>query len=238
MSLFSGISNAVSTVLSPAGAVLSGVGNSLGDFKYSLPFGIGQGYTNQENLAYQKYYNSMIMSREDNAVQRREADLLAAGLSPTLAAGSAAGVGGSMSAPQRGSTPDIVGQAAGVMSLLKMKQDIATSLAQRDLIAAQTVNAESNADVANATAATKWHDYEIFNKTGTTSNMTGLGNDLRNIGSFLDSPIMKSAKDEIKDKWERGKVLKQKIDKAVETPIKNLFKPGPEKNMFNSDDYK
>lgn len=51
------------------------------------------------NLDYQREYNEQIFAREDNAVQRRAADLEAAGLSKTLAAGSPASAGGSASAP-------------------------------------------------------------------------------------------------------------------------------------------
>ena len=46
-----------------------------------------------ENLQYQKDLQKQIFAREDNAVQRRVDDLVAAGLSPTLAAGSAANAG-------------------------------------------------------------------------------------------------------------------------------------------------
>lgn len=47
----------------------------------------------RENLQYQKDLQKQIFAREDNAVQRRVDDLVAAGLSPTLAAGSAANAG-------------------------------------------------------------------------------------------------------------------------------------------------
>lgn len=78
----------------------------------------------KQNLAYQKDLQKEIFSREDNAVQRRVNDLIKAGLSPTLAAGSAAGSGSvvSTSAPQRKNNLEALTALASVKTLLAQQQ--------------------------------------------------------------------------------------------------------------------
>ena len=92
----------------------------------------------KDNLAYQKDLQKEIFSREDNAVQRRVADLKAAGLSPTLAAGSSAGAGSvvSTSAPQKKSNLESYLALASVGTALAQQQKAQTEadIARQQLI--------------------------------------------------------------------------------------------------------
>ncbi|HIV98406.1 MAG TPA: hypothetical protein IAB12_01330 [Candidatus Ornithospirochaeta avicola] len=89
----------------------------------------------KDNLEWQKYVQNQNWERADTAVQRRAADLQAAGLSKTLAAGSGAETGDvvSTSAPQS----SIVDQLLKGMSLMK-------AMREADNVAAQTAQMEAN----------------------------------------------------------------------------------------------
>lgn len=78
----------------------------------------------KENLAYQKDLQKEIFAREDSAVQRRVNDLVKAGLSPTLAAGSSAGAGSvvSTSAPQKRNNLEALTALASVKTLIAQQQ--------------------------------------------------------------------------------------------------------------------
>lgn len=82
----------------------------------------------KENLAYQKALQQTIFQREDNAVQRRAADLEKAGLSKTLAAGSSAGAGQAIStqAPRNDyqsalQLPDVINIVSQIEALKQQK---------------------------------------------------------------------------------------------------------------------
>lgn len=126
---------------------------------------------NQENIAFQKAENDITREREDNAVQRAAADMTAAGLSKTLAAGQPASAA-SLTAPH---TQAVQNQFKYESALQKMNiaglvQDMAVKQKQLDMEEAKNdaeigyINAQTvGQNNTNETFMKTWENEQLLN---------------------------------------------------------------------------
>lgn len=176
------------------------VGNQSANKNYKL---------GKATLEWQKEMQAKAWEREDNAVQRRAADLKAAGMSPVLAAGQGAQASSpiQVSTPRyerRGGLSDAFGSGFNAVrayqELVASNESIAYTQAQKELTKQQTKSVQLD-------QAAKSHDLSIAIQDGMPMNPSGPGKMFRDGKSFLEQFVgkmkesMQQAKPPIREKW-------------------------------------
>lgn len=127
-------------------------------------------------LRYQKNLQNEIFQREDTAIQRRKLDLLAAGLSPVLAAGQGAGTGGVVSTvtPQVQSF-DISSLAKDALAGMTQGALIGKTVAEQKAVELQQKKLTEETRVQKAIADQKEFDLAIQRESGVPSGSSIFG---------------------------------------------------------------
>lgn len=200
-----------------------------------------------ENLNYQKALQQQIFNREDNSVQRRVADLQAAGLSKTLAAGDGAGAGTVVSTSPfsggysgsnfsgssfNGKAPrmsqiDLVSTglqlASAMANIRQVSAETENALKQNQVMDSQMLNDQVNRDYTTIKAAIEQGNLDMLGLT--RQQKISVINHTNALTRSVDEQIRASMQNREINNYKLSTMLPAEYNKTIEQ-IANLKKQG------------